>query len=53
LLALRAAYTVQSQLRSDPLPARPAGEGVRQLTTLARICADPCRLVRQVKEFGS
>ena len=34
-----------------PLPACPAGETVQQLRRLARVHSDPCRLVRQVKQF--
>jgi hypothetical protein len=34
-----------------PLPACPAGEAVQQLGKLARVRRDPCRLVRQVKQF--
>ncbi len=35
-----------------PLPARPAGEAVQRLELLNRgFALDPCRLVRQVKQF--
>ena len=38
---------------SRPLPAGPAGEGVRWLEFAGQQRPlDPCRLVRQVKEFG-
>jgi len=36
---------------AGPLPARPAGEGVRELDANTTLADDPCRLVRQVKEF--
>src|SRR5688572_16229342 len=36
-----------------PLPARPAGEGVRQARSGGTAhFPDPCRLARQVKQFG-
>src|SRR5262249_49660740 len=39
--------------RCRPLPACPAGEGVRRLKGASphSVFPDPCRLVRQVKEF--
>ena len=45
---------IQRACRRTPLPARPAGEAVRRLARAARpiLFPDPCRLVRQVKQFG-
>src|SRR5437016_2747388 len=40
-----------ASLSSRPLPARLAGEAVRQLGAECRPFPDPCRLVRQVKQF--